>query len=644
MKRFLSTIFPGIIILVSTNLYGQVNNCFLHDYQPKTAVIPESIDTVKPTQKVTVTLKLKNDTIGMVSKYVFGNAIAAWCGSYTDVQMINATKLFAPSLIRWPGGSWSDGWFLDKIPTDVPDSIYDGTKYDNVSIEKTPKMAWGCHTGTQGGWVTTTDQYYKLREKTNVSEGLITVNYAYARQGTGKNPVAQAAHEAARWVRYDKGRTKFWEIGNENGGPWEYGWMIDTKTNQDGQPTFISGELYGKHFKVFVDSMRAAAKEIGATIYIGGQVMAAGDNGSSQWSIVNKTWNEGFFKQVGDSADFYVIHNYFNNSNNIKSLLTQPGQSLKSNADYVRNDIIKYKGHLKPIALTEYNMNGDAPKNVGQSFVAGMQAAVLMCEMIKNNVSLGARWYLNGMFAGSNYGSNYTGRPHAEFYYLAYLQKYFGDIAINTTSSSSNVLCYASRYSSGETGMVVVNAGDTHQTISVLTDSIGVGDKYYIYTFNSNTDSAGFSPTVYINGIAPNRYQFGPYIQLFDIKAYGYTTDKEIKFTLPRRSLQMIIIEKGNNIVNAIAPTNESLFKLHQNHPNPVNSTSLIRYELPESNYVTLKVLDSQGREVVSLVNEFQHAGSQSVQFNASNLQAGVYFYKIDAGQYHDAKKLIIQK
>jgi hypothetical protein len=510
-------------------------------------------------------------------------------------------------------------------------------------------MQWGGHTGKQGGWVTTTDQYYALRKATNVSEGLMTVNYAYARYGTSKDPVAQAAHEAANWVRYDKGRTKYWEIGNESAGPWEYTFMIDPKKNQDGQPTFITGALYGKHFKVFADSMKTAAAKIGATIYIGGQAQAAGDNGNSQWAIGNRTWNQGFFKEVGDSCDFYVVHNYFSNSNNVKTLLTQPGQSLKSNVTYIWNDIAKYKAYSKPIALTEYNMGWGAPANVGSSFEMGMQASVLMCEMIKNKVFMGARWYINGMMSGNELGVNYANKPRAEFYYLTYLQKYFGDVAISTTSTNSNVLCYASRYSGGETGMVVVNAGDLPQTVSVLTDSIGVGDKYYIYSFTSNSDSAGFSPTVYINGTPPSKYQFGPYNTLFDIKAIAYTTDsREIKFTLPGRSLQMITIEKGTNhftsIVSGVNSINASVFKLHQNYPNPVNSTARISYELPESVFVTLKVLDSQGREVATLVNGFQNAGSQSVQFNASNLISGVYFYKIDAGQYHDAKKLIIQK
>ena len=649
MKRTFLTFFLGIIILLSSNLYGQVNNCFLYDYQPKAAVIPASVDSLKPSKKATVVLRLKNDTICKVSKYVFGNAVAAWCGSYTDATLIKYTKVMAPTLIRFPGGTWSDGWFMDKIPTDLPDSVYDGSKYNGVSIKATPKNAFSAHSGASGGWVTSTDQYYAFRKAAGVSEGLMTVNYAYARYGTGKDPVARAAHEAANWVRYDKGRTKYWEIGNESAGPWEYTFMIDTKKNQDGQPTFITGALYGKHFKVFVDSMKTAAKKIGATIYIGGQVQAAADNGNSQWALGNRTWNQGFFKQVGDSCDFYVVHNYFSNSNVVTSLLTQPGQSLNSNVTYIWNDIAKYKAHSKPIALTEYNMGGGAPANVGSSFEMGMQASVLMCEMIKNKVFMGARWYINGMFSGNEYGANYADHPRAEFYYLTYLQKYIGDVAISTISTNPNVLSYASRYSGGETGMVVVNAGNLPQTVSVLTDSVGVGDKYYIYSFTSNNDSTGFSPTVYINGIPPTKYQFGPLSSLFTINAAAYTTDsREIKFTSPGRSLQMITIEKGTNhftsIVTGINSTNASLFKLQQNYPNPVSSTTSISYELPESVFVTLKVYDCQGREVSTLVNGLQSEGSQSVQFKTSNLRSGVYFYKIDAGQYHDAKKLIIKK
>ncbi len=66
------------------------------------------------------------------------------------------------------------------------------------------------------------DAYYEMRRETG-NEGLITVNYGYARYGTGPHPVETAAHYAADWVRYDHGRTRYWEVGNENYGFWEMG-------------------------------------------------------------------------------------------------------------------------------------------------------------------------------------------------------------------------------------------------------------------------------------------------------------------------------------------------------------------------------------------------------------------------------------
>jgi len=66
--------------------------------------------------------------------------------------------------------------------------------------------------------------------------GIITVNYGYARYGTGPDPANTAAHYAADWVRYDNGRTKYWEIGNESARSMQAGFRINTAANQDGQP------------------------------------------------------------------------------------------------------------------------------------------------------------------------------------------------------------------------------------------------------------------------------------------------------------------------------------------------------------------------------------------------------------------------
>jgi hypothetical protein len=650
MNTKIFTFFLGTILLICSGLYGQsdTSNCFLYDYRPDTAVIPESVGAEKPAERPSVKVTLTGDTIGKISKYVFGNAIAAWAGAHDNLTLVEGVEFLSPTLIRFPGGSWSNGYFFNGVPSDVPDSIYDGTTY-STTTQTANKIKFYGHDGTEG-WVTSTDQWYALREKTSVNEGLITINYGYARYGTGADPVAQAAHLAAEWVRYDNGRTKFWEIGNENGGPWEYGWMIDTALNQDGQPQIITGEIYGKHFKVFVDSMKKAAAETGDTIYIGAQIVV---NGETSWNFVDRTWNLGVYQEVGDSADFYVIHNYFENSS-VKNILNSAQTNLKQNMDFIKQDFINKGAYQKPVALTEYNMWGGNDE-ASVSYINGMQAVILICGLIDNNFGLGARWLLisgaTTMFYGGS-DANYLNHPHAEFYYLTYLQKIIGDLAITTASSNSDILCYASKYSSGETAMIIVNKSTDQRVVTVSTDSVGVGEKYYIYSFTGGTDDGDFSPDVYINGEGPDSpYQWGPYDELFNIDANAYTIDGDITFVSPGRSVQMILIENGANhihvddsILVGVNPVMVSLFKLYQNYPNPVNSTTLISYQLQESAFVCLKVFDFQGKEIKTLVDEQQNAGTHSVQFNASGLQSGVYFYRIEAGQYYDIKKLLVLK
>ena len=87
-------------------------------------------------------------------------------------------------------------------------------------------------------------------------------------------------------------------------------------------------------------------------------------------------------------------------------------------------------------------------------------------------------------------------------------------------------------------------------------------------------------------------------------------------------------------------------FRLFQNYPNPFNpARTVIRYQLPENGEVTLKVYDVLGREVATLVNEFKHAGSYDVTFNAANLSSGVYIYKMQTVQgFIQIKKMILMK
>ena len=85
-------------------------------------------------------------------------------------------------------------------------------------------------------------------------------------------------------------------------------------------------------------------------------------------------------------------------------------------------------------------------------------------------------------------------------------------------------------------------------------------------------------------------------------------------------------------------------YVLAQNYPNPFNPTTTISYTIPEDGMVTLKVYDVLGREVATLVNEAQKVGRYEVNFDASRLASGVYFYRLAAGSHVITKKMLMLK
>ncbi|HUI30080.1 MAG TPA: T9SS type A sorting domain-containing protein [Candidatus Acidoferrales bacterium] len=85
-------------------------------------------------------------------------------------------------------------------------------------------------------------------------------------------------------------------------------------------------------------------------------------------------------------------------------------------------------------------------------------------------------------------------------------------------------------------------------------------------------------------------------------------------------------------------------YSLEQNYPNPFNPSTTITYKLPVASPVTMKLYDALGRLVGTLVDERQNAGDHSVKFDGSNLPSGVYFCRLEAGVFHDTKKLLLLK
>jgi len=85
-------------------------------------------------------------------------------------------------------------------------------------------------------------------------------------------------------------------------------------------------------------------------------------------------------------------------------------------------------------------------------------------------------------------------------------------------------------------------------------------------------------------------------------------------------------------------------FCLEQNYPNPFNPATTINYQIPIKSKVTLKVYNSLGEELITLVNENKNAGRYEVNFDGSKLVSGIYIYRLTAGRYAASKKLILLK
>ena len=100
----------------------------------------------------------------------------------------------------------------------------------------------------------------------------------------------------------------------------------------------------------------------------------------------------------------------------------------------------------------------------------------------------------------------------------------------------------------------------------------------------------------------------------------------------------------GGVSVNPVSTTVSDKYSLSQNYPNPFNPTTNIKFSIPKSDNVTLKVFNILGKEIATLVNEKLQAGSYEVKFDGTNQPSGVYYYKIVSGDYSEVRKMVLIK
>ncbi|HEX8014043.1 MAG TPA: alpha-L-arabinofuranosidase [Flavobacterium sp.] len=522
---------------------------FLDNWTSKSLVSPTNYTAaaVPEVTTSTVTVDYAN-VITKIPSSIYGNNANLWSGKMiTNTTLVNDITNLKPNIIRFPGGSISDVYFWNTLnaPSTAPSKLI---KADGTEVES------GFWFGkNDGDWTITLDNYYQLLQSTK-SKGIITVNYGYARYGTGINPVADAAKLAADWVTYDNGRTQYWEIGNEVFADWEASYRINTANNKDGQPELLNGKLYAEHFKIIATAMRAAAAAVGNTNIKIGAVMVE-NTPASYVPDCYKTWNNKLLSNINGNADYYVIHNYYTNYNTnapAAEILETPKKVTAEMMTFCKSELIATNNEIKPFALDEWNIFSTGSKQQ-VSHINGMHAVLILGEVLKNKIGLAARWDLvnawsngddHGTFSDGNEPNIPKGTPRPAFYHMYYFQKYMGDRLIEANKDANgNYEVYASSFSDGKVGLAFVNKATTPINIKVKLNNFLTGKRMFWYTLVGDTDNGEFSRKVIINGTGPSLVAGGP-TNYASLKPFSAETTKGTNITLPARSSVFVVIEK----------------------------------------------------------------------------------------------------
>ncbi|MGH7492733.1 MAG: T9SS type A sorting domain-containing protein, partial [bacterium] len=140
---------------------------------------------------------------------------------------------------------------------------------------------------------------------------------------------------------------------------------------------------------------------------------------------------------------------------------------------------------------------------------------------------------------------------------------------------------------------------------------------------NARLSGGFFTPTTFRGAFGDTRWDLGwaNYNPLFSI--YSILSDVKIR--------------ENTSIIPAA-------YTLDQNYPNPFNPSTQIRYGLPKAGHISLKIYDLTGREIATLVDQFQSAGAFTVTFDGKGLTTGVYFYRLRSESYSEVRRMLFVK
>jgi len=467
-------------------------NAFFEDWEPRTFNNFTNIDLqpeVNSSPDVVVNINTSNIIADVLPSH-FGTNMTHFLGQsvINDNDFMSNLKNLGKTILRYPGGNGSNQFFWDG---NIPSTILNDSQ---ITINNLIDGS---------GWRISPDEFVQILDSTSGS-GIIAVNASYARYGTSSNPIQTAASYAASFVRHMNqtlnANIKYWEVGNENYGPWQAGYLVNGDT--------IDGIKYGDIFNVFADSMKTADPliKIGAVLY--------------RHDGVYNDWSKKVLSKVENKADFLIIHNYFRrkpNPNNVtyQEMLTSLGQ-VQQDVNRVKNMVASYTNKPSdyfPIAITEFN------SKTGEREISMANAIFItqaLGEQIKNGFAASILWsFQNGLDShGGDHGMTARNStilpdhyPRPVFYIYHFFQKFMGDRLIWSYSSDTAVKSYASKFSSDTRGIILVNNSSNFKTVDLDLGSDTMRYNYYWYEVYANNET---DKKIFINGQTSNFNEGGP--------------------------------------------------------------------------------------------------------------------------------------
>ncbi|MBS1551402.1 MAG: T9SS type A sorting domain-containing protein [Bacteroidetes bacterium] len=183
------------------------------------------------------------------------------------------------------------------------------------------------------------------------------------------------------------------------------------------------------------------------------------------------------------------------------------------------------------------------------------------------------------------------------------------------------------------------------------------GEEYYSYTLIDSTSDTSYidlSLTLYASGGGSGPCAYYALGYAYKVSSIDNTRKESVKsvrtnivgYSDPCAPIGPMPYSNSNTKNNSELGLSHEInqYQLYDNFPNPFNPTTIIKFDLPEQTFVNLNVYDVTGKQVIQLVSEYKDKGQYSIEFNASNLPSGVYYYKIQTGSYSNVRKMLLLK